>query len=390
MKPPLLACVALALVCLAPLPAAARSSHVAIDAKDVALPEVIKLLASQGGPNLAVHPDLVDEKITFAVKETSASAALRWLCRACTLAVVTSSDGRTFIARPSVERPVEKEYKLAKLATTQEEIDPLMNFIKKVIFELHPNRDKNEAGVLHPAFEMTCDKGRLTVLATPLVQREILALLVAAAKVKPQRGLEDVRVSYRPAELGFLTAHGNPATPKLIGDVKLEIANAKASEAAWALTSASKMSFFVDPWDPTLSEAKVTLQGEKLALSDAVDAFEKQLGVERCWYDEAWLFVRKERKPLFDSLTVRVYSIAGMRRFGFGGFGVGGFLRGLVRQAGDAAGLPFAMEQAGDLVYLSGPADWHKGLEDFVKNPLGGGPGPGPGPGGRPGGRRGP
>ena len=146
------------------------------------------------------------------------------------------------------------------------------------------------------------------------------------------------------------------------------------------------MSFFVDPWDQALNEAKVTLQGEKLALSDAVDAFQKQLGAERCWYDEAWLLVRKERKPLFDSLMVRVYNLEGIRRFGPV---AGGFLRGLFHEIAAAAGLPYALEQAGDLVYVSGPPEVHKRLEDFVKNPLGPGPGPGPGPGGRPWGKRG-
>jgi len=357
--------VALALA-LGPVGLAADGKGVTIDAKDAPVADVMKLLAAQGAPTIAVHPDLATQKITFAAKAIPGSAALRWLCRTCNLVVFAGRDDRLLIARPEAEPVVEKEYNVAKLVTTQEQDDALVNFIKKVLFGIHPIRGKGEDGATLPAFEAVIERGKLKVAATAIVHREVLALLRAMGKVQPKRSMEDLFVSYAPYEVGFLGIRSLGAAPKSVGEVTVDVSGVSPAEAAWALTSAAKVSFYVDPWDKALNEIKVTLKAEKRTLADVANELGDQLRAERCWYDEAWLFVRSERRPLFESFEARVYNIEGA-----------GPVRRMLAQAGrDAArgpwaassGLPFAIEHADDLLLIAGPAAWHEAAQNFVKN----------------------
>ena len=341
---------------------------VSIDAKDAPLSEVVRLLVSQGGVSLTAHPDVANEKVTFAVKDTSAANALRWLCRACNLVVATPKEGQTVVGRSTIDPSVEKDYRVLKITPSQEAADGLLNFIKKVIFELRPNRARDEQGALAPAFEAVCEKGQLKVSAPPVVHREILALLAAITKVQPRRGMEDVRANYKPTDVGFLTSHPPGVPPKLVGEVTLDLTNATPYEAAWALTSGSKRSFFVDPWDQALSGARVTLQADKMPLAEAVQKIAEQLAAERVWYDEAWLFVRQNRRPLFDSLIVRAYNLSGTGPWMRGGVD---FFRGLFRAGGLAPGMPYAMERTGgEIVLVSAPADGHRRLEQLINEPA--------------------
>ncbi len=371
--------------------ARAGSRDVKIDAKDVPLPEVVKLLAAQGGPSLAVHPDLAERKVTFAAKAMGPGAALRWLCRTCNLAVFEAKDGRNTLGPPEAEPTSEKEYNVAKLVPTQEGADALVNFIRKVVFVAHPIRGKGNDGEAMPLLDAVCEKGKLKVTGTALVHREVLALLRAMSKVQPKRSMDDVRVAYQPYEIGFLGQQGAGAGPKLVGQVTLDLEGVPAHEAAWALTSAANVSFYVDPWDAALKDVKVSLKGDKRALVEVAKEFAAQLGTERCWYDDAWVFVRQDRRPLYESIEVRAYNVAGAGPFRR-------FLGRVAREAmkwplgPEASGrnLPFDVEHFDDMALIAGPPVWHEGAEDFVKN----GPGdverfirPG-GPPGRPGRRR--
>ncbi|HUT32049.1 MAG TPA: hypothetical protein VNE39_01100 [Planctomycetota bacterium] len=350
----------------------AADRGVQLDAKEVALPDLLRLLAVQGGPTLAVHPDVADEKVTFAAKDMSPWPAVRWLCRTCNLIVAEAKDGRLALARPTLEASADKEYAVAKVVPTQEAADALVSFLKKTIFELHPGRVRTEQGTLEPAFEATCQNGKLKVFATPIVQREVLTLLRAIAKVQPKRGFEDVRVAYASHELGFLGPRPTGVGPKLVGEVSLSLADVPAPQAAWALTSAAKTSFYVDPWDEGLGKARVTFQAEKQPLKDIAEALAKQLGAERCWYDEAWVFVRKGRRPLFEAIVARAYNTSGAG----GRWGRFPFVRDLFQVTRDLLGrnLPFAIERADDLLLVCAPPEAHKAAEDLLKAPVDDGP----------------
>jgi len=341
---------------------AAERKSVQVDAKDVVLPEVVRLLAAQGGPTLLVHPEVAGEKVTFAAKGMPAWATVRWLCRVCNLIVGEGKDGRLTLGRPTIEPSVDKEYAVAKVAPTQEATDALVNFIKKVIFELHPIRAKGEQGVPEPVCDVVYEKGKLKVSAPPVMQREVTTLLRAVARVQPRRGLEDIRVAYESHEIGFLGPRAPATPPRLVGEVTLSLADAPPAEAVWALTSACKgTSFYVDPWDRALDAARVTVQAEKQPLKEVVDSIAKQLGTERCWHDDAWVFVRAERRPLFDGLLARAYNISG------GGW-QGRFFREAMRGLGNLPKtLPYTVERADDLVLVCATPDAHKAVEDFVK-----------------------
>ena len=360
---------------------AAGKKDVQLDAKDVALPELLTLMAAQGGPTLVAHPDVAAEKVTFAAKAMSGWAATRWLCRTANLVVVEGKGGSLVLGRPTIAPSVDKEYTVAKVAPTEEAANAILNFIKRAFFELHPIRFTGEDGRVEPAFEAVCEKGKLKVSAPPIVQREVVTLLRAILKVQPKRGIEDVRVPYEAYEIGFLDGRQPVPVPKLVGEVTVSAASVPAAEAAWALTSAGKVSFYVDPWDEGLKKAKVTVQAEKQPLKDVAEGLAKQLGTELCWYDDAWVFVRKDRRPLFDGLLARAYNTSG-----------GGWRGRIFREALDGLGnlprsLPFTVERADDLLLICAPPDSHKQVEDFVKAPAD--EGPPHRPGFRPGGHKG-
>jgi hypothetical protein len=124
----------------------------------------------------------------------------------------------------------------------------------------------------------------------------------------------------------------------------------------------------VDPWDEGLKKTKVKLQAEKQPLAEVVEGLEQQLGAERCWHDDAWVFVRKARRPLFESMLARAYNTSG------GGWR-GRFFRDVMQGLGDLTkALPFTIERAGDLMLICAPPDAHKSVEAFVKAPVDEGP----------------
>ena len=51
--------------------------RVTLDVKEVALGEVVKLLAAQGGPRLTVAPDAGETEITFAISAASRGATMQ-------------------------------------------------------------------------------------------------------------------------------------------------------------------------------------------------------------------------------------------------------------------------------------------------------------------------
>ena len=122
----------------------ASGAGVVIDAKDAALPDVLRLLAAQGGPTVAADPSVAEQKITFAVKEVQPHAALRWLCRACRLVVVSGQGGRLFIGKPMLDKAVLEEYNVASLAGTPAGVEALLDFTKRVVFPSYLNRGKAE------------------------------------------------------------------------------------------------------------------------------------------------------------------------------------------------------------------------------------------------------
>jgi len=357
---------ALAVLAATASPAAPRTA--AIDAKEASLTDVVRLLVAQGAPPIAVHPDLAERKVTFAAKAMTTSGVLRWLCRTQGLVVFRGKDRRLVISLPKAEPLIEKDYKVVRLVPTQEEADALVNFIKRVIFVAHPIRGKGDDGAPVPAFEAVCDRGKLQVAGTAAVQREVLALLRAMSKARAGRSMEDLRVPYEPYEIGFFGGEPRRPSPKLGGNVTLSVTDVPVAEAVWALTSVAPVSFFADPWEPAFAEMKVSLEADKAPLADVAKDLAAQLGAERCWYDGAWVFVRPERRPLFESFHARVYNISGagpLRRM------LARAGRDLSRAAPSARGdLPFAIESAHDLLLISGPAEWHDAARNFVRNGL--------------------
>jgi len=347
---------------------AGRPGRVAIDAKDVELREVLRLIAAQGGPQLVPHPDVAKEAVTFAVKGVSPGAAVRWLCRACRL-VVVAKKSRLVVGRPPLDEPVAKDYRVAKLAPTATAAEALVNFVEKVIFATHPNRVRNKEGELEPLLEAACAKGRLRVLAPRVVHREVLALLRAMSRAKKPRSFEALHVSYRSHELGLLGPHSGREPRPLKGEVEVDLGDATAYEAAWALTSGSKVSFFVDPWDKKLRETRVTLGAKKLGLAAAAHSLAQQLGAERCWYDEAWVFVREPRQPLFENFLVRAYNVSGGPFRG----ALAGWIERLAKQQVVRGELPSSADRVGDRLLVAAPAPRHAPLEELLRRRIPGG-----------------
>ena len=343
----------------------ATAAGVVIDAKEVDLPEVLRLLAAQGGPTVAADPSVAKEKITFAIKEVQPYAALRWLCRACGFVVVPGQGGRLVIGKPTLDKAAVEEYNVASLGATPAGAEPILDFMKRVVLPSYLNRTKAENGESLPELEATLERGRLKILAPPMVQREVATLLRAVSLAKKGAGSEEVRFAYRPYELGML----NPRSPALAppsprGEVSFDLAEASASEAAWAMTSGSKASFFIDPWDDGLRTAKVTLKAEKMSLKTASGQVAKLLAAEPVWFDGAWVFVRPLRRGLFEDFSVRVY--------GFSGTGPWGNLiaEGSVNNAQWLKllpGLPYSVNRIGDHVLAALPANAHKGIEGALK-----------------------
>jgi len=374
---------ALAMLALWPSGLAAGAA-VSIDAKEVELAGVLRLLAAQGGPTLAPEPSVAQKAITFAIKGAQPQAAMRWLCRACRFVVVPGQGGRLTIGPPSLDKAILKEYAVFSVAPTSAAADGLLSFTKRVVLAAYLNRAKSQDGELVPQLEATLEKGRLKILAPSMVQREVAALLEALVLAKKPGSFEVLRVAYRPYELGML----NPRTPAAIptmpkGEISLNLAQASAYEAAWGLTSASKASFFIDPWDDALGQMKVTLKAEATPVKAAAAEVCKQLTAETVWFDGAYVLVRASRRGLWEDFSVRVYHVGGMggpgnffldiaeRRWRDGKFPPGPF----AAERGGESDLPYAVNRVGEEVLAALSGQRQKDLEGFQK---GGPPGPPP------------
>jgi len=192
--------------------------------------------------------------------------------------------------------------------------------------------------------------------------------------------------------LRLLAAQGGPA---LVADpaigksgVSLELAQVAAYEAAWALTSASNASFFIDPWDEGLRKTKVTLKAEKMSLRVAAAELAKQLRAEPVWFDGAYLFARPSQRRLWEDFSVRVYNFEGRggrdnfaledaeRRAQDRGFPPGPWPPDRPgERGGERSGepLPYAVNRVGDHALAALPQERHKDVENSLK---GGPPGP--------------
>jgi len=336
-------------------PPIAHGGRVVLDTKEVELERVLALLVAQGGPRVVAAPDVAERPITFAVKTDAGSRALRWLCRHSGLVAAPGANGPLTLGRPAIDKPIVKDYKVTRLAETEKAQEALLDFITHVCFAAHRLQGGDAA-----AAEAKLEKGRLKVRAPIPVQREILALLRAAAETGERHANEVLRVVYASHETGLFLPRGSARPPKLTGKVTLDVTDETADAATWALTSASTASFFIDPWDKALRERHISLEADGTALADVVKQLETQLDARRVWYDGAWVLVREQRLPLFDGTLVRAYYAPSAFRPW-----AEQRLRRLAGAAGQRSGLPYAAERVGDRILASMPPDVHESFEAF-------------------------
>ena len=283
--------------------------------------------------------------------------------------VVAQDGGRLVLMPPGKVPVVTKVYKVAKLAPTNEAAGALARFIEATIFQLYPHRGKDEDGKPAPQLEVECAPGKLRLVAPLMVHREVVALLNAMVAAGPRRGYKQVAARYRSTDIGFLADRGAPPAPRLQGEVELEGGRYEAWEAAWALTRAAGMSFYVDPWDEALVKARVELAGGKRALKATAEDLAGSLGAALRWYDGAWVFCRGDRAALFGDYRLRAYNLSGTNPF----------LRpllGFARRLGErrrTSRVPSAVERLSeDLWLVGGPSAFHEALEGFVERARGG------------------
>lgn len=359
-------------VCATPL-AAARSRGVSIDAKEAELAFVLNLLSSGTSAKLTPHPDVAKERVTFAAKSLTRTAAVRWLCRTCGLVAARGKGGQVVVGKIASAEAIVKSYKAAALAPTGASGEAMAAFIRSVMFRAFPGRESDDEGKLAPKLAVKWEKGRLKVLAPAMVQREVLALLQAMARAKAHNDVLPLSVKYEPYDLGFLRTTAGAEPPPMKGNISVKLAGASAAEAAWELTTRSKVSFYADPWDPGLQEASVTLEAKEQPLSAVAEKVAAALDAELFGYDGAWLLVRASRRPLYESLVVRVYNVSG----DLFGRSIADVVERRVRRIELPEGLPFALERVGGRFLLSAPGSTHKQFGDTLKlMPRG--------PGGRP------
>ncbi|MFP4056483.1 MAG: hypothetical protein ACLF0G_06415 [Candidatus Brocadiia bacterium] len=335
----------------------AEGGGVVLDVEDVPLSRVLELLAAQDGPTLAPTAEVAEQKVRFAVKTPSSYGAARWLCREAGL-VVVAKGGRLVIGRPPVDEAESKDYRITKLVRSDEEGEALVSFLRQVVFAAYPRRTAAD-GQLKPRLEAAFSKGRLRVLGPPMVQREVLGLLRAAAAARKPRSGEDLEVTYHRYEIGLFGPWQAGHGPPLRGEVTLDADAVEAPEVARALTSQAPVSFFIDPWEETLRGRKVTLRAEGEVLATVVERLEKQLFAERVWYDGAWVFVRAARRPIFEGLVVRVYNISGDE---FGGM-MAALIERRVRALRLGGDLPYGVERVGERYFTSATPEAQEVLE---------------------------
>ena len=347
-------------------PIVAEAGGVNVTAEETPLPELLAMVAAEGGPALAPHPDITGESLSFATRQMSRTGTARWLCRACTLAVVEGKDGKPVVGRPSINEAEIKPYKVGKLVADEDQAKTLVRFIEAVMIRAFEHRERPEKGGALPEAEVIFQEGKLKVLAPPVVHKEVLALLQAMAKVKERGDVETVTVKYGAYDLGFFRASTGAKAPSPTGSLSLDLDEAAAGEAVWALTAKAKTSFYIDPGDPKLAKAKVSLSVTDRPLPFAAKQVAQELGTELMSYDGAWLLVSKARKPLYEGLICKVYYIGS----GGGEEGRGSrFLDFALRRAlgeGLPQGLPYAVERVGDRLLACAPADVHERLEGIT------------------------
>jgi len=342
----------------------AAPQPIQIDVADVDLEHVASLLTAQTGTKIVADEASASTPVTFAAKNLSRSCTVRWLCRTCALVATSGDGGSIVLGAPDTDPSVAKSYTITSLIKNDEEGEALLEFVKAV----HLVAFQKSAEDIR--LEAKYGGGKLAVLAPKLVHREVLALLQAMARAKSSGDDEEATVKYAAYDLGLLrTSKGAPPLP-LKGDISVPISNVTARRAAWLLTSNSDVSFYVDPWDSRLGEAKVSLPAGGTSLAAAAKALATAMNAEVVPYDGAWLFVRAARKPLFEGIDVRAsrpdenvldrIDVLAMARRLMGN-----------RQAG----LPFAVSRVGRRLLVSLPTektgDFSKLVEAIDENTEG-------------------
>jgi len=339
-----------------------------IDARQARLGEVVKLMMAQGAPRVVVSQKIADREVTFAAKGISPAAALRWFSRVEKLLVEEDEKGRLALSPPEEVRSLEKTYKVTKLAPTKEAADGLAAFLEGTILRLYPHREADQSGARLPRLEVECEPAKLRVVAPLMVQREVVALLNTMVSARSGRGYKQVAVRYRSTEVGFLSERNASPAPRLDGQVELEAGAVEGWEAAWRLTRAAGMTFYVDPWDDALVKAQVRLAAGKRSLEATVSSLRGQLGVRLRWYDGAWVLCRQSREAFFGDYVMRAYNLSGTGPFVRSFMGI---TRNLVRPRSLPSSVPSAFERVGeDLWLLGAPSAWHDPLEEFLKRPA--------------------
>ncbi len=362
-----MAVLALAVAVAWAAPIVAEAGGVNVTAEETPLPEILAMVAAEGGPALAPHPDITGESLSFATRQMSRTGTARWLCRACTLAVVEGEDGKPVVGRPSINKAEIRPYKLGKLVADEDQAKALVRFVEAVMIRAFEHRERPEKGGALPEAEVIFQEGKLKVLAPPVVHKEVLALLQAMAKVKERGDIETVAVKYGAYDLGFFRASTGAKAPSPTGSLSLDLDEAAAGEAVWALTAKAKTSFYIDPGDPGLAKAKVSLSVTDRPLAFAAKQVAQELGAELMSYDGAWLLVSKARKPLYEGLICKVYYIGGS---GGGEEDRGSrFLEFALRRATGTdlpEGMPYAIERIGPRLLACAPADVHERIQGIT------------------------
>lgn len=334
---------------------------VTVDVEKVPLAEVVKQMAEQGVPRLTPDAKDAETEVTFAIAEATRGQAVRWLCRSQRLVAVRTKEGLA-IGRPALDEAEMKEYKIARVASTKQRAEALVGFLRRVVLGAYQNRGKGDGGELQPELEITQAEGKLKVLAPKMVQREVLALLKTMVKAAKPMGYEELRVPYEPYELGFLGARGSPP-PNLKGKVTLTLSDVPAPEAVWQLTRASKANFFIDPWDDGLAKSKVSLEANDLPVASVGRLVAKALTAERVFFDGATVFVREARKPIYESLVVRVYNVAGNVL----GRSIGEEAERRAKALKLPEGLPYSVDLVGDKLLTSMPGEMHRQVAGILQ-----------------------
>ncbi len=324
-----------------------------LDTEEAKLELVLGLLSR---PRAQVSPgeDLAETEITFAAKGMPAASAVRWLLRTHGLVALPASRGAWKVVRPEDVEHRAKVYKVGRLTPEEMAGDRLVEFIRSVVFAACPWPSTAER------LKVQWQEGRLRVVAPSVVHKEVAGVLNAMAKAALEgHEAAPIAVKYAALDIGLFRGSAGAPPAAMKGKVELDVADVTAPEAARRLTMGSKTTFYVDPLDSALCEAKVTLRLEGTAAREAAEMLAEELKAETVAYDGAWVFVRSWRKPLYGDLVVRAYS------FPEGGVGraILNAVEGRVQQLRLPKELPYAIERVGDVLLVSLPREHHERFE---------------------------